>query len=738
MPNSLTIKGSILRIRFENNNGFVIAVMKDHATSKEIVIKGTMPRISPGLNVRATGYWENHERWGPQFVVQQHEIIEPDTLEGIKSFLSSKLIKGIGPVMADRIVSHFGDDTLRIIKEEPRRLLDVPGVSEGRLKDVIESYEKNRQYEEVAIILGKHGISENLCIKVVDHFKDKALNVVRTDPYKLTKIDGIGFLTADKVALAAGLSPYEPERLYSAVEHTLQEALVKEGHLYLLFEDLVERTFKNLESTARPVDRDLVANAVVECIEGGRLINDDSSPGQTPVYLRHYYELENNAATELIRIVNGVVPKIANPEPLIKEIEARLNINLSAQQQEALLQLAEASCLVVSGGPGTGKTTLIKSALQLLGSTTTSERMLLAAPTGKAAKRMAESTGHAAQTVHRLLKFNPMFGFQQNKDSPLEADVVIIDEASMLDISLFYRLLQAVPTGCRLVLVGDIDQLPSVGPGSVLRDVIESGVLPVVYLRAVFRQAEASNIIVNAHRINNGEMIKVDAEKKDFFMFSQDDNELVAGMVKDTVLGLIKKHNYDLMDIQVLTPLWRTSTGVNNLNSVLQAALNPPAQNKAEVAYGEQIFRVGDRVIQYKNDYDKAIFNGDLGLINAVISGDSPADDKVVVDFEGRHITYKRSEMDQLGLAYAMTIHRSQGSEWPVVIVVLTTQHFIMLARNLLYTAITRASEKLVLIGSKQAAAMAIRNDAVAHRNSKLKERLQALKEDFAALAHTG
>lgn len=739
MPIAEEVEGIVKRVRFRNpDNGFVIAVLKNDALKPqfdggEFVVKGVLPTLSEGLQVKVFGHWENHARWGKQFVAIRSEMIHPTTEEGTVAFLSSSLIHGIGPVLARRIVDRFGTRALDILKHEPERLLEISGISRNKLQQIVDSYEEAQVYEEALSILTQYGISENRVIKAVKHFGRNAIYIIKTEPYRLCEIDGIGFLTADKIALNMGVRPDDPKRIRAALMYVLEQAVHKEGHLYLPFDELVTKTFKQLKETTEPVDRDMILITCGDMLANGDLI-DEPAFDDNPVYLPRFHRMEILAARDLLRIAEGPKRLIGVDEDVARIVGKSLGITLDSAQQIAVASLHDSNLIVITGGPGTGKTTVIRSALKVLSLVFDPTRLLLAAPTGKAAKRMAEVTGMPAKTIHRLLEYQPAFGgFGRNRENPLEADAIIVDEASMIDLPLLHALLQAIPTGCKLIIVGDVDQLPSVGPGNVLRDIIGSGVAKVTYLNTVFRQAMDSNIIANAHRINQGKMIKLDPDKKDFFFIEEPTHDLVANKIRDLVLRLMKR--YDIMDIQVLTPLWKTSTGVLHLNKVLQEAINPPAPNKAETAYGSQIFRVGDKVLQTKNNYDAGVFNGDMGTIVAVhpvTKGGVSPDDSITVNLGGQEVTYKRADFDQIILAYAMTIHRSQGSEWPAIIMALTTQHFIMLARNLVYTGVTRARDILVMAGTKQALGMAINNDRIANRYSLLKEHLLNIKQGSA------
>lgn len=729
MPRGATsvecIEGSIRRILHSNpQTGFTVAVVKQDGGG-ELGAVSYVPGLQEGVRYRLYGTWGQHPKYGKQFRITRFEMLEPTTVEGIVAFLSSGLFRGIGPTLARRIAEHFGEQTLDIIRNHPDRLLEVDGISHGRLQQILSSYREARAYEEAITLLAPYGISEGKCIRAVNHFGKDAVRVIREQPYRLCEIEGIGFITADRIAAALGVPPDDESRIRYATLHVLHEATFRSGHAYLPLEQLLAETCSLLDGTGRPVSRTMVEMAVFSMLDpasGDKQLEDDPDIPGHAVYLPWMWRCERDAAEDVVRIATSSVRKVPHPSWAISQAEAELDITLDPMQQEALRAIAEHPLVVVTGGPGTGKTTIMRAAIAMLRNAFPGHRILLASPTGKAAKRLSEATGMEAKTIHRMLEYRPAENrFARDRWNPLDADAVIIDESSMLDLPLFSALVRAIPSGCRLVLVGDVDQLPSVGPGNVLRDIIGSGVARVVYLTTIHRQAQDSGIVRNAHRVNQGLMPEPRSGREDFVLIEEPDHDMAAVRARDMVLELADR--YGLENVQVLTPLWKTSTGVLSLNSLLQEALNPPSPAKPELVYGGQAFRPGDKVLQMENDYDRGVFNGDVGVVSSV----DPDAGLVVVRFGDTEAQYRKADLEALSLAYAMTIHRSQGSEWDAVVVVLTTQHYVMLARNLLYTAITRAREFCAIVGTRKAIAMAVRNHKVGERHSALKERMAIL-----------
>jgi exodeoxyribonuclease V alpha subunit len=690
---------------------------------------GTLPELTPGEHVRLWGQWTAHPDYGRQFKVERCEQVLPSTVEGIRRYLGSGLIKGIGPRTADKIVNTFGADTLRVIDTEPQRLREVPDIGNKRYQLIAQAWEAQKAVKEVMVFLQGHGVSAGLAVKIYKHYGDEALKVVRGDPYRLARdIWGIGFKTADKIARALGLPEDSPARVEAGAVYALSE-LADDGHVYAPGSHLTATAAELLG-----VPADLVPPALDRLELSGR-IRRESFPGapEPAVYLTPFYQAEVNVAARLKTLLDTRPSRVreflgADWDWLFSKVAARSDASgaapapLSDEQRNAARQALTQKVCVLTGGPGTGKTTTLRAIMRLL--ELKQHPVALASPTGRAAKRLAEATGRPAQTLHRLLGLSPLEGFTYNEQQRLPAHMVVVDETSMLDLILFNNLLKAVEPAAHLLLVGDVDQLPSVGAGDVLRDLVRCGRVPVVRLTQIFRQAADSHIITNAHRVNQGQMPVFEKDARDFFLFAEEEAEAAAARVVDVVASRIpKKFGLDpLEDVQVLAPMHRGAAGVANLNAQLQAALNPPGPGKTERPMGGRIFREGDRVMQQRNNYQKEVFNGDIGRVRAV----DPENQTLTVEFDGRPVFYEWVEADELQHAFAVSIHKAQGSEFPAVVVPLLTQIYMMLQRNLLYTAITRAKQLCVLVGMRRAVAIAVRNDKVAERWSGLSARLAA------------
>ena len=808
------LRGVIERITYHNEEtGYTVAKLTPEVRAQsnvgqsgfgrnyEVAIVGTLVGVDVGESVELTGRWTIHAEYGRQFVVEGMRTVLPATVAGIEKYLGSGLIRGVGPVTAKRIVKHFGVETLAIIEEQADRLNEVPGVGRKRVQMIMTAWQEQKAIKEVMIFLQSNGVSTSLATKIYKFYGDDAIGIVRQDPYRLARdIFGIGFLTADRIAQSMGLAPDSPQRVAAGVAYALNQA-TDEGHVFLPTSELVKQASELLEVSREeiglgvvrlwhddqvkvavqpgdvelapivniPLDDEilqLIAErghlyAVATTIQAQQILDEERA-----IYLTPFYYSEQGVANQLQRLMRLGESSFAHFqqqrqdwEKLFAMAELTTGLRLAPQQRSAIQAALTHRVTVLTGGPGTGKTTSIRTLLQICDHYR--YRVVLAAPTGRAAKRLAETTGREAKTLHRLLEFKPAEGmsFHRNADNPLEGDLLIVDEASMLDLILTNHLLKAVPPGMHLLLVGDVDQLPSVGAGNVLKDIIaaieESEVeiersrnlapqtraqslnLPisqspntkatVIRLQTIFRQAADSFIITNAHRINQGEMPTIDNETAtDFFLFRTEEPERAAQLCVELVQNRIpKRFAIPSQDIQVLSPMHRGIIGVGALNEALQTGLNPATPQKPEKRVGNRVYRLGDRVMQIRNNYDKDVYNGDMGAIQAM----DLEMQKVTVNIDGRAIVYDFLELDELVHAYAVSVHKSQGSEFPAVVIPILTSHYMMLQRNLLYTAVTRAKRLVVLVGQPKAIAMAVRNDKVTQRFTGLRERLTSRLE---------
>jgi exodeoxyribonuclease V alpha subunit len=724
-----TLQGTLEHILFTAEDGYTVARLLCPESFEPVTVVGHLPFLKIGEKLRLWGEWTTHPKYGPQFKIHAYEIVVPTTVEGIQAYLSSGLIRGIGPKLAERLTEHFGAQTLEVIDKEPERLYEVPGLGPVRVRKIIEAWEEQRGIKEVMLFLKSHGVSTHLAVKIYKTYGQEATPLLKEDPYRLTEeIFGVGFVTADQLARRLGIAPDSPQRLRAGIAHVLREA-VEEGHVYLPRSELSRRASQLLGVEAAQVEAVLEETSQLEEAPIRREIfeADEGEEGMEAIYLAPLYHSEVGAAERLRRLLEHPGPDLKlSPSSerfteLLKQLEEETGLRYSEEQQEALRQALEHKVLILTGGPGTGKTSTVRGMIHLFESLDL--EVALASPTGRAAKRLEEATGRPAQTLHRLLEYSPQWGFQRGEHFPLEADVVIVDEASMIDLFLMYTLLRALRPEARLILVGDADQLPSVGPGRVLWDLIDSGSVPVVKLTEIFRQAQGSLIVQNAHRINRGEFPRLSPDPEgDFLFLEASDPQEAARLVEELVCEVLpERYGYHPIDeIQVLSPMYRGEAGVDRLNHVLQARLNPnPAQ---ALAFGGRRFHLGDKVMQIRNDYDKEVFNGDIGRIVAV----DPEELKLEVLYPGRgRVSYAQEDLDELVPAYAITVHKSQGSEYPCVVIVLLKQHYMLLQRNLLYTAVTRARERVIVVGSRQAIAMAVRNDRPIQRYTYLARRLR-------------
>lgn len=722
-----TLSGQIERITYTNlENGFTIARVKVYGNRDLVTVVGNMISPTPGEILKMRGEWTNHPRFGEQFKISQYKTTIPATVYGIKKYLGSGLIKGIGPKMADRIVNCFGKDTLEIIEKNTQNLSQVPGIGKKRIAMIKVAWDEQKEIREVMLFLQAHGVSSGYATKIFKQYGNNSIAVVQENPYRLaTDIFGIGFITADEIAKKLGFAGDCRVRVEAGILYVLHQ-LADEGHVYYPYEPLLQKVKEILK-----VNREIIIKALAFISFEKKVIIEDLNENlenykenNKAVFLAKYYLCETSISARLKNILK--TPKAirqVNQEKALAWVQKKLAITLAKSQTAAIKSALINKVLVITGGPGTGKTTIIHAILKIFSKI--NAKILLAAPTGRAAKKMSETTGHTAKTIHRLLEFSfAQGGFTKNEKKPLKCDLLVIDETSMLDTILLHHLLKAVPHSATLILVGDVNQLPSVGAGNVLGDIMVSGRVPVVKLTEIFRQAQGSLIIVNAHKINNGFLPTFnspdsDRKKQDFYFISQEDSEKVLEIILRLVGERIPaKFGFDPMeDIQVLTPMHKGIVGAGNLNMRLQELLNP-GENK--IIQGKRGFRPKDKVMQIKNNYDKSVFNGDIGRIIRIETELK----EMIICFDGKEISYDFSELDEIRLAYAVSVHKSQGSEYPVVIIPVLIQHYILLQRNLIYTAITRGRKLVVMVGTKKAMAIAVKNNKTMKRYTSLKQRL--------------
>ena len=696
------------------DQGFAILRVSYGKPVVKTTILINMPEVNIGVTILVEGEWVNNQKYGRQFKVEKWEEVLPTTEKGIERYLSSGLIKGIGVATAREIVKKFGESSLDIIDKHSEELLTIKGMGRKRAEMIWASWDRQRGIREVMVFLKTYNIGTGIGVKIYKEYGDDSIEQLKTNPYKLIyDVDGIGFVTADEIARKLGFAADDPLRISSAIIYVLDTFCDDGGDTYLDVKMLIGKTVNLLQ-----LNPELIENAIYNMIEEGDLIEEGSN-----VFLPKLHTCELNIAEALYYKATQESPYYIDEGIVnIEKLEMTTGIKYEEEQKEGIKKAVTSNVIVITGGPGTGKTTLthgIVNALHSLGMS-----ILLCAPTGKAADRLSEATGMEAMTIHRLLKAHPGGTYEYNEDNPLRGDVLVVDEISMVNVYLMNSLLKAVPDHMRLVLIGDVDQLPCIGPGNVLRDVIDSGVIPVIRLTKIFRQAQGSMIITNAHAINRGEMpIFKNTKDSDFFFIKLDDENDIPNTIVDLVCNrLPKTYNVQPKEIQVLTPMKKNIVGTISLNKLLQEKINPEG---VEIVRGETIFRVGDKVIQIKNNYDKGVFNGDTGYINNV----DPIDKTLTVDYGDQMVFYDQTDMEELMHAYALTIHKSQGSEYPIIVMPVANAHYFMLSKNLLYTGITRARNICVLVGSKEALAYGIKNVKVAKRNTMLKERLLELAE---------
>ncbi len=702
------------RITYQNaDNGYTVLKCAVKNAQDLVTVVGIMPDTHVGSVLALEGVWKVDAKYGRQFSVEKFEETLPATVYGIEKYLGSGLIKGVGPKFARRIVEKFGKDTLDVIEENPDALIEVEGIGRVRVERIRKSWEEQKEIKNIMLFLQGHEVSTSHATKIFKTYGSDSISVVQENPYRLADdIWGIGFKTADTIAEKMGIEKDRFIRLRSGILYTLNK-LSENGHCYAVREQLIQAAVQLLE----------VEEAELEITLDEMLRTEEVIREEEAIYLPPFFFSETGCAKRLLKLLAAERRVQMDVDTVMETVMGRTgqgqHITYDEVQLEAIRAAVSSKIMVLTGGPGTGKTTTtmgIIAAYRAAGC-----RIILAAPTGRAAKRMSEATGMEAKTIHRLLEYKPPEGYQRKEENPLEGDVLILDECSMIDIMLMYNLLKAMPEQMTLIMVGDTDQLPSVGAGNVLKDIISSGRIPVVRLSRIFRQARGSRIIMNAHRINKGEQIDMRGGRdSDFFFASKETNEeVVELLVKYCTENLPRYYHVDaLQDIQVLTPMQRGVCGAANLNQVLQEAMNP---GSIFLRRGGTQYRLHDKVMQIRNDYDKEVFNGDIGVINHV----DMEERELTVNFDGREVVYDVSELEELTLAYATTIHKSQGSEYPIVVMPFTMSHYVMLQRNLLYTGVTRAKKILVLIGEKKAVWYAVKNETTADRNTKLAERLR-------------
>jgi exodeoxyribonuclease V alpha subunit len=723
--NLADLSGQIERITFTSEDtGYTVAKVKVYGRHDLVTVIGAMINPTPGEVIKMKGEWTNNPKYGEQFKIVLCQTTTPATVYGIEKYLGSGLIKGIGPVMAKRIVKMFKEKTLDIIETEIEKLSDVAGIGKKRIGIIKQAWEEQKEIRAVMIFLQSHGVSSGYAAKIFKQYGNGAIKIVQENPYRLaTDIFGIGFLTADKIAEKLGFAKDSDLRAAAGILYVLHE-LTDEGHVYFPYEPLIEKSKEILD-----IDREIIVKALGTVAADRQVVIEDINQNiaEVPennkaVYLAGYHIAEKNLADRLKTLINNpqAIRKI-DSEKAILWVQEKLSITLADKQVEAVQCAAGNKVMIITGGPGTGKTTIINAILKIFSAIKT--KIMLAAPTGRAAKRMNETTGHEAKTIHRMLEYSMRKGgFQKNEESPLDCELLIVDEASMIDTLLMHHLLKAIPVTATFVMVGDVNQLPSVGAGNVLKDIIDSGITPVVQLNEIFRQAKESSIIINAHKINEGIIpnLKSTRDKLDDFYFIEQEDpqkvlELIINLVKDRIP---KRFGFDAInDIQVLTPMHRGTAGAGNLNVELQKAINPGDEG---VVRGGRNFRVKDKVMQITNNYDKEVYNGDIGQITRI----DQEDQEVFVRIDDREVKYEYSDLDEIVLAYAASVHKSQGSEYPAVVIPILTQHYVLLQRNLLYTGVTRGKKLVVIVGTKKAMAIAVKNNKTEKRYTLLKDRL--------------
>ncbi len=715
MTDMETVQGAVERVLFEApDSDYIVFRIRREDDESLLTVTGNGPKPLVGDRIEIMGRWTQHKKYGRQMAASAWKRLVPDTADGIERFLASGAVKGIGPSLARRIVSAFGSQTMAVMEKEPKRLLEIEGIGAKKLAVITESFYEEKQVNDLALDLETHGVSGRYAARLVQKYGEEALYVLTEEPYRMiAEIDGIGFKTADQIALAYGMDPQSPERLAAGLTYVLQD-MTQNGHVCIPDRELVYRASLILRA-----EQLMLRDVLTEALAMGQLCADDYG-GETYVYTLQAYEEERGVAERIREMAAYTPPKPRrHVELFLDRWQESCQFQLAEGQREAVSQSLQSGMLVITGGPGTGKTTVVQAIIRL--AEQEGLRIVLCAPTGRAAKRLAETTERKAKTIHRLLVPEGFAGgrqvFEYNETKQLPADLVIVDEVSMLDMEMLYHLLQALSPRCRCILVGDADQLPSVGAGAVLHDIIQSEILPVVRLQTIFRQKEGGRIVTNAHLINGGRLPVVNEDEE--FRFVEIEREEQGADVICRLYAAETAEAGDKFAVQVLSPMYKNPCGVDNLNAVIQSAVNGPQKGKGEHKAGKMTFRTGDKVMQKQNNYDKGVFNGDIGEIFAV------QDDIVYVRYPEQDVKYEGQEIDEITLAYAITVHKSQGSEYHTVIMTLVNSHGIMLQRNLLYTAVTRAKGKVILVGTKAALRTAVQNVRTSRRFTLLAQRLR-------------
>lgn len=710
-----TVQGAVERVLFEApDSDYIVFRIRREDDESLLTVTGNGPKPLVGDRIEIMGRWTQHKKYGRQMAALAWKRLIPDTADGIERFLASGAVKGIGPSLARRIVSAFGSQTMAVLEKEPKRLLEIEGIGAKKLAVITESFYEEKQVNDLALDLETHGVSGRYAARLVQKYGEEALYVLTEEPYRMiAEIDGIGFKTADQIALAYGMDPQSPERLAAGLTYVLQD-MTQNGHVCIPDRELVYRASLILRA-----EQLMLRDVLTEALAMGQLCADDYG-GETYVYTLQAYEEERGVAERIREMAAYTPPKPRrHVELFLDRWQESCQFQLAEGQREAVSQSLQSGMLVITGGPGTGKTTVVQAIIRL--AEQEGLRIVLCAPTGRAAKRLAETTERKAKTIHRLLVPEGFAGgrqvFEYNETKQLPADLVIVDEVSMLDMEMLYHLLQALSPHCRCILVGDADQLPSVGAGAVLHDIIQSEILPVVRLQTIFRQKEGGRIVTNAHLINGGRLPVVNEDEE--FRFVEIEREEQGADVICRLYAAETAEAGDKFAVQVLSPMYKNPCGVDNLNAVIQSAVNGPQKGKGEHKAGKMTFRTGDKVMQKQNNYDKGVFNGDIGEIFAV------QNDIVYVRYPEQDVKYEGQEIDEITLAYAITVHKSQGSEYHTVIMTLVNSHGIMLQRNLLYTAVTRAKGKVILVGTKAALRTAVQNVRTSRRFTLLAQRLR-------------